>query len=872
MKELTDEEFDEIVKEIIDWKRNNDHKWEYITKHLYYIEELQNIRDEDEEAYQYFAPLLISAAKGIDRMNINTRGISEKHEKWFFLESLFKSYHWNKFKELHKDWDKDRFSTVERQSSEIVNHLSNPRKLDTPSEKAIRKGLVYGDVQSGKTAHIAATIAMYASAGCEMIIVFSGITKALRNQTQDRLRKDLGIDTYGCYDLITANTDLLGKEEQRLEGRLNSKMPCIGVFKKSPAALKRLLDYCKSPNDPSFWKGRSILIIDDESDQYSINVKKMEDEDSKKTFERSTINGLIVKLLNTFERYCYIGFTATPFAPVLNELPGKDSLYPKDFIYPLETNEKYYSAKKIFGSALQDPEKSIQTLDAIRIVEEEEISPKINTFSDIPKSLQTAINYFIIGTACKYCRNIKSHSTMLVHLDMKIDVHEQLSAIITNYRDYVLHNFKSIKENFLTIWDSEKQRNSFNSVKELFGYSDKEKEDYIVPEFNELIIFINEVLSKLEVIVDNSAHPMEERLHYDDSKSNVFIVIGGNTLSRGLTLEGLLVSYFYRTSKLYDTLLQMGRWFGYRIGYEDLARLYTTKEIAFKFSELADIEDELRDQFNNYSFDITPSDLSVRIRTLPSLQITRKLAMQNAISTGINYAGQRPETLYFPRFNNEWLKHNQVCTSRFIESLNQIPINKNNQKLYQNVSRAQIQSYIFDLNIMEDNRSCNKNLLLKFLEKTKKKNYLNTWNVVVMSKKDGKPYQLAKDLTVGLVERSRYDTKDPDDKRIYLKVMQQPNSMLLDTDIYSEVKDTTPLRNKFTKRHEYFKNMNQEEPGLMVIFPINKDSQPVGHSGNRLPLEASEHIIGNLFVFPMNKDIELDNYMTIDLDGVYNVE
>jgi hypothetical protein len=315
----------------------------------------------------------------------------------------------------------------------------------------------------------------------------------------------------------------------------------------------------------------------------------------------------------------------------------------------------------------------------------------------------------------------EGHSSMLVHLDMKIAVHEQLGRVLNDYKSYVLKNYKKLEAAFKNIWEEEKKKNNFSTVKYLFDYSDNDERKYALPEYKSLVLHINTVLNKLQVVVDNSAHPLEERLDYSKDKNMVVIVIGGNTLSRGLTLDGLLVSYFHRTSSMYDTLLQMGRWFGYRIGYEDLARLYTTKEIAFRFSELADVEEELREQCSNYDFEITPAEMSFRIRTLPSLQVTRKMAMQNAISTGVNYSGQRAETLFFPRLDSKWLLHNQKCTAEFIDNLNQKPERKNNQWLYLNIDIKQLRQYIKNINIHSDNKMCNKELLLKYLDKAQNK-------------------------------------------------------------------------------------------------------------------------------------------------------
>ena len=870
MKYLSEDEIEKFVNELVQWKKNRDQDWDYIEKHLHYSDTFNELRDEDEETFFYYKAIFLEKAKLRIQKESTRKGISTKKENWFWIDSLQRAAHWKAFTQMQSNWSKSRMETVSKQSAEIVNCLSNPTKLDTSSEDATVKGLVYGNVQSGKTAHIAALIAMYASSGCNLIIVFSGVTKNLRLQTQDRLRHDLGIDEKGCYDLITANSDLLGKYEQNIQGRLNGNKPCIGVFKKSPAALKRLSAYLDKVNDKSFWNKRQILVIDDECDQYSINVKDMyKDDETGENFERSTINNCIVKILNTFERYCYVGFTATPFANVLNERPGKDSLYPKDFIYPLDMNEKYYGAKKLFGSALSNPEKPELSMNAINIINDEDVNPRMNSFEDLPKSMQEAVIYFILGTACKYYRGIKDHSSMLVHLDMKIAVHFQLKKIFDAYFKNILCNYKSLKESFEEIWNKEKDKISFETVKSLFSYCDEDKEKYPVPDFSELQVYINEVINKLKVVVDNSATKEEDRLHYDDDKSNVYIVIGGNTLSRGLTLEGLLVSIFYRTNSLYDTLLQMGRWFGYRIGYEDLARVYTTKKIAFKYSELADIEDELREEFSNYTFDTTPEEVSVKIRTLPSLQITRKMAMQSAKSTGINYSGHRPQTLFFPRFDKEWLLHNQKVTYDFLSSLGEYSI-KNRMPLFENIPADKIAEYIKALNICEENKTCHKELLLKFFAKAKKRNFLNTWNVVVLSNSSGNQFEISKNLTVNLIERSRYDRKDPEEKNLYLKVLQQPTNMLLDTDLCDSTKDTESIPSMFLKRHAYFAEKGIKEPGLLLIYPINKDSKPKAGSSNRLPLNSQEHIIAHTFVFPNSKDILLDNYMTIDLEREFD--
>ena len=242
MINLSDEKINEYVSEIVDWKKDRDKDWDEIERTLQRLnDELGDLWDNDREAFKYYAPILVEKAK-LKIFNESTfKGIAAKHENWFWINNLKRVYQWNAFKEMMNNWSKTRFEIVQNQSCDIVNFLSNPAKIETPAKECRKKGLVYGNVQSGKTAHIAALIAMYASSKCDMIIVLSGVTKNLRLQTQNRLRNDLGIDTKGCYDLITAETDLIGKSAQNLEGRLNGQKPCIGVFKKSPAALKRLM-------------------------------------------------------------------------------------------------------------------------------------------------------------------------------------------------------------------------------------------------------------------------------------------------------------------------------------------------------------------------------------------------------------------------------------------------------------------------------------------------------------------------------------------------------------------------------------------------------------------------------------------------------
>ncbi len=873
MNDFEKQQEENLIQEIVDWKlRRPEESWESIDKNLLIV--LDNAREFKENYPENFINLKekwISKARKIIELKNDFHGISSKHERWFSFNGMYEPKYWNHFERQmnSENWDKNRLEINKRQAIEIINQLSNPRKFDTSKEDATRKGLVYGHVQSGKTAQMSSIISMYASCGCKFFIVFSGITNSLRNQTQTRFRNDLGIDKMGGWDLLTDNSDKLGKDDVCIEGKINGNNPVLGVFKKNPHVLRRLKEYLQNINSETFWKNKIVLIIDDECDNASMNVAKQFDNDGFETGKKSSINSLITDILNVFDKYCYVGFTATPFANVLNEKPGKDSLYPKDFIYPLAISSKYYSARKLFGSSNDNPDNPDPLLDVVNFVETEEINPKSNDYGHVPESLQNAIFYFIVATACKYYRGFRNkHSSMLIHVDLRISTH----SIVNKAVEFFIENIKQNPTDFFyrmeKVWNSEKDRVSFEIIKQLFNYSEDDKEKYKVPDFNRLKSFILEIINKIESVVDNSSVPLEERLHYPDEESKVYIVIGGNTLSRGLTLEGLIVSYFYRTSKLYDTLLQMGRWFGYRIGYEDLPRIWTTEQIAKNFSLLADVEDELQEQFTNYGNGLAPDEIAPRIRVLPLLQITRKLAMQNAKITGINYAGQRPSTLFFDRTDKEWLLHNQIVTRNFLDRLNQSSLEKNGSFIFQNVPITQIIQFIENYNICKSNNACRKELILKNLEKINSKKILQKWNVAIIQNKTGREYQICSNLKVHLVNRSRLDPKTKNDSIANIKVLGQPQNMLVDTDIPdSEKNEFRPLK-MFLQRHKYFEEKGVEEPGLLLIYPIDKDSKPKSNQTGRLPLNAAEDVIGIMLVFPKDKNIELNSYMTISLDGV----
>lgn len=855
----------DIIKEALySYQKYND--WEVLEREFRNkIDDSRNWSDEEvHNCIEYIRGTLLKLAR-------EAEGIHVDNNFWFSTQ-IEELRYWNYYKKTMKaeHWSQERIKNLTRQCTEIINYLPNPKMKSTNQDlkNLCKKGLVYGNVQAGKTASIAGIISMYASVDCQLIIVLSGITNNLRWQTQARLMKDLKILEEPHWHLLTPEKDRIGKNHPYPEALLAGNSVSIGVFKKNPYALRSLLSWLNKTTNPDIWEKNQVLIIDDECDQYSPNVT-LRDEDDGAEYKHSTINGLIVDLLHIFPRVSYVGYTATPFANILNELPGEESLYPEDFIYSLDKNENYYGSEKIFGS---DDEQDSETLDAINIVEPEEYRNLKNGIErEIPKSLQDAVNYFIIATACKYKRGIYDFSTMLVHIDLKVSVHANTESVILKYIEDLKTKLRARDSStllkFENIWNLEKDRNHFDRIKRLFPNANENK--YILPDFNDLYNNILDVISdsNLEIVVDNSTRPADQRLTYDKDNPHAIIVIGGNTLARGLTLEGLLVSYFVRSSNTYDTLLQMGRWFGYRTNYEDLSRIWTTENLINNFRFLCTVENEIREEISNYSFDISPKDFAMRIKTHPRMRITRAFAMQAAQINMINFAGTYSETYNLERWDVDLINKNISTTSSFLSSLSDTPKYHNNAWLYKNCNVQKILDYINSYSFNEHNNTCKKDILETYIQKALTKGHLQNWNVVVKTLQEGNE-EINLDSRIKIYPVNRARLNDGLDINIaHFKDFRDARDLMIDidTETWKNTRNTAKEK-QISLRKEYYEKSGEEIPGMLLIYPINKNSIPKFTNGRQTELNAKQNLIGLIFVFPQIEDKDLFQYMSIPLE------
>lgn len=558
---------------------------------------------------------------------------------------------------LSESLDSDAIESIDKTSSRIVGSLSAPN-----AGKYSTRGLVLGYVQSGKTTNFTSVIAKAADVGYRVFIVLSGVTDGLRAQTQERIDEALlGPSAGKWYPLTTIESDF-HTSHALIAPIIASNQKMIAVVKKNGPRLRRLKRWLKAiPNINDL----PILIIDDEADQASIDVS-----DRKRARVVSRINGLIRQLLE-HDRSAYVAYTATPFANLLIDSADSTDLYPRDFIVSLPEPAGYFGSEAIFGreEKLSEEESDSDGMDIVRTISVAEASTarppsaKGAVYGWTPSiglSLRDAVSWYLLATAARYARgetNLKS--TMLVHTSMLGEAHRRLSATIKEHWGAVKkahgNGDTELLNHLKLLWETESKRIPASAFANQ------------AISFEEIEPFLAHVLTKTEHVIDN--YRSKQRLIYKRGEEKLVIAVGGNTLSRGLTLEGLVSSYFVRSASAYDTLLQMGRWFGYRRKYEDLPRIWVTTELRDWFRDLSFVEAEIRQEIERYALGhIKPSEVGVRIRSHPRMVITAAAKMRNAINATWSYSRQHPQTIVFQVNDKPFLQHNITSTKDFLKA------------------------------------------------------------------------------------------------------------------------------------------------------------------------------------------------------------
>ena len=605
------------------------------------------------------------------------------HEDWYdewlqIHNNSVDSYHWNRLEhflsqELTEKFGYEKAGPIVRSIDEattvIMQDLANPLRSGFSF-----KGLVVGYVQSGKTANFTALIAKAVDAGYRLVIVLAGIHEVLRRQTQLRLDRELTgnreaelkdnyIDPPGPAHrwnrLTHTRKDFSPEHVDSFDLFARQETPTLAVVKKNNRVLKKLITWL-SKASPEVLDRVPVLVIDDEADQASIDTNA-----NNPDAELSRTNDSIRKLLTLFRRKAYIGYTATPFANVLIDMGSykdthEDDLYPRNFIVSLPEPEGYFGSSMIFAGELAER--------FVKLIPDE--STELIAHNEMAINLSVAIDLFILACAVRNLRDDPSKPmSMLVHVTHLKSGMAVLNELILDYVTTITGRYNNpghhslLKEQFDQSWQS--FAGDASAINEELGIS------RLLPDFEEVWEEVEDVLAVLRIVELNSAS--DDKLDYTTKDEIKVIAIGGNQLSRGLTLEGLMMSYYLRDSLQYDTLLQMGRWFGYRQGYEDLTRIFTTGRIWESFEHLALVEGELRSEIYRYEDEgLTPKDMAVAIRAHDRLMITAPNKMGAARFRKISYSGSLSQTIWLPLDRPDMLAENYQLGQQFIHKIGEV--------------------------------------------------------------------------------------------------------------------------------------------------------------------------------------------------------
>lgn len=568
---------------------------------------------------------------------------------------------WNDYEQylVNQGWSARVISSMDTITGKILGLLQDPES----EGEWYRRGLVIGHVQSGKTANYIGLLSKAADAGYKFIIVIAGIHNNLRTQTQQRVdegfigrdsktRSPIGVGLINrnkrkAVTVTTTESDFNGAmaKSYGMELRdLNNTF--ILVIKKNVNTLGNLYNWLKDLNAKEGDKITDIpmLLIDDEADNASINTSKT-DTDPTRT------NKEIRNILNLFKKRSYVGYTATPFANIFinpqseSEMLGED-LFPKDFIYCLDAPNNYFGSERIFLGA-EDNSNYLRDIEDM-----EDVLPlrhkKDHEPEELPASLIEAIQLFVLARAIRNMRGQKKkHSSMMVNVSRFVGVQKQVAQLI---RMYMGNLQNAIHFNYRKPAGKALDDPQLNALHGLF------LEEYAGCGFKweEVLENLDEAASAVKVFVVNSKS--DEALDYaaysESGEALTAIAIGGLSLSRGLTIEGLTTSYIYRNSKMYDTLMQMGRWFGYRDNYEDLCRIYMSDESRGWYTHIAEATEELRMQILRMRREgKKPTDFGLYVRAHPdTLIVTALNKMQHAESLAfkVSYDGKLKESHKIP--------------------------------------------------------------------------------------------------------------------------------------------------------------------------------------------------------------------------------
>ncbi len=733
----------------------------------------------DEETKEVIAELQSKLAVKMDRGAY----VKEKnHVSWYYAaKGRINPSFWTRYSTyLYKDagFNSDVINSIDIATDEMMDLLSDPLS----SNVFQRRGLVIGDVQSGKTSTYLALMNKAADAGYHIIILLTGTIEKLRRQTQGRTDEGfVGLDStafnknkdnvfvgVGNIDksvsgwAVTSTTsDFNTSTASKLSGQLSSiSDPVVFVLKKNKSVLEKLEIWLRLFNrNPSTGTIDSpLLMIDDEADNASVSTKPGEDP--------TIINKNIRKILKLFSKASYVGFTATPFANIfINPDSTQDmigeNLFPRHFIYALEAPTNYIGAASIFPVEGRYHRMINDNSDCDLYVPVKHKKDHIP--GDIPLSLRKAIASFVITNAIRDLRGQKTkHRSMMVNVSVFVDVQKKIAEQLDAY----VRELQREIRNYYMMYGVALQYSSFAFLRDVFDtyYSDCEFE------WGTIQVALWDAVAPVVVRYVNGGNAAKN-LNYDENEELGLriIAVGGYSLSRGLTLEGLSHSYFYRNTKMYDTLMQMGRWFGYRPHYEDLCQVWINPDAVDWYSYISEASDELKREVRRMqSEQRTPADFGLCVRSdNATLLVTARNKMRTAkdYTMTISLSGNIIETPFI-HTNKKILKDNLHVTEQFIDGLvGDGFVSVIGDKTYELMDKMQFidipQSYVIDYLRSYQSHTANSNFHTSEIVKlimSATDGSLDKWDIVIASGKGVKTVHLGGE-DIPCVARS-FDIRD----------------------------------------------------------------------------------------------------------------
>lgn len=831
-------------------------------------------------------------------------------------------------------------NALDRVADRILELLGDPVG-DVPFN---RRGMVVGDVQAGKTANYTGLICKAADAGYKVVIVLAGMHNNLRSQTQIRLdegfvgkvsvpigetpNRFVGVGNIdrGLIVNWTTNRTERGDFNRKVKDQFGvhpGGPPLLFVVKKVKSVLEGVLAWIETTGNSHDQNGRCfigtpLLMIDDEADNASIDTRDPRRAQGSDEYSPSKINSAIRRILGRFNQAAYVGYTATPFANIFIHPEAYTNrelqdLFPRDFIINIPSPDNYVGPARLFGlSSLEEDEDPVPGLPLIRKIDavgsprqevlgwippthKNDHLPLCNGEDRVPPSLERAIACFALAISARWARGAeKQHNSMLVHVtrfqSVQRRVVQQVQRCYDALKNRVRYGGEADLDVFEELWNEE-----FRPVVGKLGIP-----DCALVSWNDVAKHLKNSIETIQVREINGSSA--DVLDYEVRKGeglNV-IAVGGDKLSRGLTLEGLSVSYFLRTSRMYDTLTQMGRWFGYRPGYLDLCRLFTTSDLVDWYEHVALASEELRREFDRMeTIRATPKDFGLKVRSHPTLLVTSAVKMRNGTELKVSFSGSVSETTVFDT-NEVILRSNMNATHSFLGSLGDHYNYRSNPEqvrgetihrwrgahYWEGVPSDLVLEFLNLYRTHADAPRARSGILAQYISRQNRLSELTYWNVLLAAGDGDERVELGGRSVSSVVRQPKAENEDERRKvirtgeRFVIRRLLNPRDEGVDIGEqgYMAALEET-IKNPPKRRRQddspptkpsgvNLRKQRSVTTGLLLLYPLARE-MTLSDSGERHRfLEVTEHVVGLGVSFPESKRARAVSYLVNSVYGI----